>query len=164
MVGVSEQRNHSWPYRLQVRYNKYIIHCDQTSHTQNLFLIAVKSFTELGPQLLKLPNVDYLLSEVFLQDPLERYFSHQWHRGGSNDNPTAEQVPLNAITLIQQQAIYRDLKTMNVEQEVSNLSASQPFKKCPRIRKSIQSLCRDGADAQYMQYLSKNRITSPQTR
>ena len=29
---------------------------------QNLFLIAVMSFTELGPQLLKLPNVDYFLS------------------------------------------------------------------------------------------------------
>ena len=73
------------------------------------------SFTELGPQLLKLPNVDYLLSEVFSQDPLERYFSRQRHRGGSNDNRTAEQVPLSGMTLIQQQAIYRDLKTMNVE-------------------------------------------------
>ena len=98
-----------------------------------LFLIAVMSFTELGPQLLKLPNVDYLLSEVFSQDPLERYFSRQRHRGESNDNPTAEQVPLSGMTLIQQQAIYRDLKTMNVDQEVSNLSASQPLKKRPRI-------------------------------
>ena len=33
-----------------------------------------------------------------------------------------------------------------------------------RIRESVDSLCRDGADAQYMQYLSKSRITSPQTR
>ena len=32
------------------------------------------------------------------------------------------------------------------------------------IRESVDSLCRDGADAQYMQYLSKSRITSPQTR
>ena len=30
------------------------------------------------------------------------------------------------------------------------------------IRESVDSLCRDGADAQYMQYLSKCRITSPQ--
>ena len=30
------------------------------------------------------------------------------------------------------------------------------------IRKSVDSLCRDGANAQYMQYLSKSRITSPQ--
>ena len=108
------------------------MHGDQTSHMQNLFLIAVMSFTELGPQLLKLPNVDYLLSEVFSQDPLECYFSRQQHRGGSNDNPTTEQVPLSGMTLIQQ-AIYRDLKTMNVEHKVSNLSASQPLKKCPRL-------------------------------
>ena len=32
------------------------------------------------------------------------------------------------------------------------------------IRESVDSLCRDGADMQYMQYLSKSRITSPQTR
>ena len=32
------------------------------------------------------------------------------------------------------------------------------------IRESVDSLCRDGADAQYMQYLSKSRITTPQTR
>ena len=32
------------------------------------------------------------------------------------------------------------------------------------IGESVDSLCRDGADAQYMQYLSKSRITSPQTR
>ena len=30
------------------------------------------------------------------------------------------------------------------------------------IRESVDSLCRDGADTQYMQYLSKSRITSPQ--
>ena len=32
------------------------------------------------------------------------------------------------------------------------------------IRESVDSLCRDGANAQYMQYLSKCRITSPQIR
>ena len=32
------------------------------------------------------------------------------------------------------------------------------------IRESVDSLCSDGADVQYMQYLSKSRITSPQTR
>ena len=31
------------------------------------------------------------------------------------------------------------------------------------IRESVDSLCRDGADVQYMQYLNKSRITSPQT-
>ena len=33
----------------------------------------------------------------------------------------------------------------------------------PIIRESVDSLRRDGANAQYMQYLSKSRITSPQT-
>lgn len=75
----------------------------------------MSSFCELGPKLLELPRVGYLLSEVFSQDPLERYFSKQRHRGGSNDNPTAFQVPYNASTLVQQQAMYRDIKTMNVE-------------------------------------------------
>ena len=33
--------------------------------------------------------------------------------------------------------------------------------KCVVIRESVDSLCRDGADTQCMQYLSKSRITSP---
>ena len=31
------------------------------------------------------------------------------------------------------------------------------------LRELVDSLCRNGADAQYMQYLNKSRITSPQT-
>lgn len=89
----------------------------------HLCCFPVKSFIELGPKLLRLPGVHYLLSEVFSQDPLERYFSRQRHRGGSNENPSAFQVPYNAATLVQQQSIYRDLKSMNVE-------AEQPFEEC----------------------------------
>ena len=69
----------------------------------------------MGPQLLELPGVKYVLSEVFLQDPLERYFWKQRHRGGSSENPTAYEVPYNSATLVQQQSVYRDLKSMNVE-------------------------------------------------
>ena len=32
------------------------------------------------------------------------------------------------------------------------------------IRESVDSLCRDGANVQYMQYLRKSRIISPQIR
>ena len=86
---------------------------------------AVKSFTELGPKLLAIRGVEYLLSEVFSQDPLECYFSKQCHRGGSNENPTVEQVPLSTMTLVQHQSIYRDLKTMSIEQDCSpNCSSS----------------------------------------
>ena len=92
------------------------------------FILTVHSFTELGPKLVKLEGVKYLLSEVFSQDPLERYFSRQRHRGGSCDNPTVHQVPYNAATLVQQRSIYRDLKTMNVEPEEVNIEvASQPL-------------------------------------
>jgi hypothetical protein len=96
---------------------------------------TVRLFTELGPKLRKLPGVKYVLSEVFSQDPLECYFSRQRHRGGSNDNPIAHQVPYNAAILVQQRSIamYCDLKTMNVQpdQEVPQSHAAvQPLRKC----------------------------------
>lgn len=47
------------------------------------------------------PGVSYILSDVFLLNPLERYFSRQKYRGRSNDNPTTR-VPFNASTRIQQ--------------------------------------------------------------
>lgn len=97
---------------------------------------TVASFTELGPQLLQLEGVKYLLSEVFSQDPLERYFSKQRHRGGSCENPTAFLVPYNASTLVQQRSVYSDIKTMNVQQEEDKdiQFVSEPLKK--RARKS----------------------------
>ena len=56
----------------------------------------------------------YLLSEVFSQDPVERYFSQQRHRGGGNENPTVERFRTNAAILMQRQQNRHDLKTMNV--------------------------------------------------
>ena len=84
---------------------------------QQRFKFLVLSFCELGPQLLKLGDVKYLLSEVFSQDPLEAYFSRQRQKGGSWDNPTVQQFYYNTVSLAQQGAVYRDLKTMNVQSE-----------------------------------------------
>ena len=100
----------------------------------------MNSFTELAPQLLEVPGINYLLSEVFSQDPLERYFSRQRHRGGSNENPTAFQVPFNAATLVQQQSVYQDLKTMSIETSVhqADMTASQPLPKRARIIRNIK--------------------------
>ena len=95
---------------------------------------AVKSFTELGPKLLAIRGVEYLLSEVFSQDPLECYFSKQRHRGGSNENPTVEQVPLSAMT---QQSIYRDLKTMSIEQDCSPSCSSSYMQPLPKRQTRI---------------------------
>lgn len=103
-----------------------------------IYLSLGKSFCELGPQLLELPGVKYVLSEVLSQDPLERYFSKQRHRGGSCENPTANQVLYNSATLVQQRSVYRDLKSMNVEtSEQGDLLqvVSQPLPKRPRTRK-----------------------------
>ena len=66
---------------------------------------------------------------MFSQDPLQRYFSRQRHRGGHNDNPIAYQVPYNASTLVQQRSVYRDLKTMNVEPGTIDELLDVPVKK-----------------------------------
>ena len=96
-------------------------------------LPTVTLFTELAPKLLDLPGAAYLLSEVFSQDPLERYFSKQRHRGGSNENPTAAQVPFNASTLIQQRSMYKDIRTMSIDTENSPIGKlSEPLQKRQR--------------------------------
>ena len=106
--------------------------------TQVFVISIVTSFTEVAPKLLSLPGAEYLLSEVFSQDPLERYFAKQRHRGGSNDNPTAAQVPYNASTLMQQRSVYKDICTMAVESENSPLDrVSEPLQKRPRKSNQI---------------------------
>ena len=60
---------------------------------------TVMSFTELGPKLLRIPGVG-VSTEVFSQDPLQRYFFRQRHRGAAMTTPTAYQVPFNANTLL----------------------------------------------------------------
>lgn len=101
----------------------------------HLYTLIVLSFCELGPKLLKMDDVKYLLSEVFSQDPLEAYFSRQRHKGGSCDNPTISQFQYNTVSLVQQGAIYKDLKTMNIESGSCALQADcdAPIQK--RIKK-----------------------------
>ena len=102
------------------------------------YFILVKSFTEVGPLLLQKGGVNYLLREIFSQDPLERYFSRQRHRGGSCDNPHVNQVLHNALSLLQQKETYRDLQTMNIEMEDESV-LSQPLPK----RRKVQSLAHE---------------------
>ena len=78
----------------------------------------------------------YLLSEVFSQDPVERYFSKQRHRGGGNENPTVQQFETNAAILMQKQQTRHDLKTMNVLPDrhdmPTKLPIDEPLPKRPR--------------------------------
>ena len=116
--------------------------CECLTSPQTL-LHAVKSFTELGPLLLRKPGVKYLLSEVFSQDPLEKYFSRQRHRGGGADNPTVEEFRANTATLIQQQSIYKDLKTMNIEASSNPTDVDavcQPLPKRKRTQPNSQCM------------------------
>ena len=97
----------------------------------------MKSFCELGPKLIRQSGC-YLLTEVFCQDPLERYFSKQRHRGGGNDNPTVEQFRHNSAIMHHRQLIGCELKTMNVLPEQIDADAvndyTQPLPK--RYRKN----------------------------
>ena len=96
---------------------------------------AVKSFTELGPLLLQ-KGVKYLLSDVFNQDPFEKYFCGQRHCGGGSDNPTIDAYFTNMGTLVQQNCIYKYLRTMNVESHSTPLDVDivrQPLPKHKRM-------------------------------
>ena len=65
-------------------------------------IFAVLSFLEVGPLLLKLPGVKFLLSEKFSQDPLEAYFGKQRYQGGSNSNPSVNEYYNNATNIMVQ--------------------------------------------------------------
>ena len=98
-----------WLITFKNWYTSYLIFC--------VLIAVLLSFTDLAPKLLKLSNAEYLLSEVLSQNPLEWYFSCQCRCGGSNENPTAYQIPYmySAATLVQQRSMYYDLKTINVQ-------------------------------------------------
>ncbi len=62
-------------------------------HAGDLFrFVTVRSFVEVSKYLLTLPGVSgqYILSECFSQDPLEKNFSQLRARGGCCDNLTVQ--------------------------------------------------------------------------
>ena len=97
----------------------------------------MKFFVELVPILLKDVKCEYILSEVFSQDPLEIYFSRQRYHGGSRDNPSVLEFCNNTATLIQQRIIYRDDKTMNVKaQKNQKINVETPLPKRKKMHVS----------------------------
>ena len=76
----------------------------------------------------------YILSEVFCQDPIERYFSKQRHRGGGC---TVEQFKTISAILMQRLAITSELKTMNFQSShVEQTTSMGPLPK----RKQMQAM------------------------
>lgn len=59
----------------------------------------VWSFVELVPFILKIPVVNFFLSERISQDPLEKYFGCQRQKGGTNANPNLASFLKNNQTL-----------------------------------------------------------------
>ena len=57
-----------------------------------------------------------------------------------------------------------NLQLIGEAKNAMNVNSGDDLSLEDRIRESVDSLCRDGADAQYILYLSKSHITSLQTR
>ena len=68
------------------------------------FKISVHSHIK-AIQFLLAQGFQYVLSERFLQDVVEDYFSHQKENGGRSDNPTAQQFGYNNLTIAAQRDI-----------------------------------------------------------
>ena len=126
-----DQTQHTTSIQVLSMTCKALFDVSYTAHTSN---VGVAGSLNLGHYFWEFQMWSTCWDEVFSKDPLERYFSWQRHCGRSNETPTAEQAPLNAMTLVQQQAVYQDLNTMNIEQEVSeNFQISpQPLRKLHR--------------------------------
>ena len=101
--SVVQVGNHRYKICVSLLYATVVTLC--------ILFYLVTSFCELAPMLIR-NSARYLLSEGFSQDPVEKYFSQQRHRGGENENPTVERFQTNAAILMQRQQNRHDLKTM----------------------------------------------------
>lgn len=54
---------------------------------------------ELVPYILKIPGVNFFLSERLSQDPLEKFFGCQRQRGRTNENPSCADFLKNTQAL-----------------------------------------------------------------
>ena len=77
-----------------------------------------------------------------------------------SDQDTICRLVTNAISMSGPHAYIIHYQMSTVGTIIMIIDTPEPL---AYIRESVDSLCRDGADAQYMHYLSKSRITSPQT-
>ena len=64
-----------------------------------IITFVVWSFVELVPFILKIPGVNFFLSERLSQDPLEKFFGCQRQRGHTNENPSCADFLKNTQAL-----------------------------------------------------------------
>ena len=99
-----------------------------------LIITVALAFCELGPKMLSIPGVRFLLTERFNQDSLESYFGKQQARGSYCDNPTVDQFfdNNNALRIINQ--LHLDLPGSNIRgrQRQQYADMDTPLPKQPR--------------------------------
>lgn len=100
--------------------------------------ISVHSFVELAQSLLALPEVSYLLSEKFCQDPIESFFGKQRGHGGRNENPSVKQFLENTNSLRMQGSAALEPLRGNCRKRAASCSApdNTPLPKRKRSTKS----------------------------
>ena len=97
------------------------------------------SFIELIPLLLSVPNVKYVLSERFCQDPLESFFGKQRYHGGWNDNPSVKQfLENNASIRVQGSAALAPLRNNSYKSQRTNYDEIVDSAPLPKRCKTIQ--------------------------
>ena len=80
--------------------------------------------------------------------------------GGISHIPTYDPTKVGVFVLQVFECTLYDLSSLQLEVDTKRRLLHKSYCKS---RKSVDFLCRDGGYKQYMQYLSKSRITSPQT-
>ena len=102
--------------------------------------LAAKSFLEIVPYLFSLPGVKSFLSQRICQDPLEKFFGCQRHRGGTHDNPTAAEFYKNTQALRVVNNVHRHIALGNCrggmkemqDKEKENSYGPMPKRRCIR--------------------------------
>ena len=105
----------------------------------NLLVIAVHSFVEVCKLLLAVPDVSYILSEKFCQDPVESFFGKQSACGGRNENPNVKQFMDNTVSLrVQGSAALEPVRGNCRKRASCSVPADTPIPKRRRCtRKSV---------------------------
>lgn len=116
--------------------------CLSTETLEGLHM-SVRTFVEVTRFLLTLPGVtgQYILSEVFSQDPLENYFGQVRSRGGWCDNPTAKSCLESAQSLrVQGSMAMQPIRGNSSRKrrlfQDQEIISTKPLPKKPRHRKN----------------------------
>ena len=101
--------------------------------------VAVSSFVEMVPFLMKLPGATAFFTSRINQDPLEKFFGMQHQSGKANENPTTAEFIKNTenfriISSIWVDSITGNCRGRKKSKELDLVAAKQPLRKRPRRR------------------------------